>query len=204
MQDKLKGATIDIDAGALRLALPHVGTEERRPALHAVMIWATGTVEATDGVTAVKIAQAATTPANVAIVFHNPKAVTAKKVERVRVQLSESGDGTVAHVDQYGRAIGASLAQVSIFDFPHTEYLWRRAATILQAPAPLKEIGWKPAVMARFGADPVQVVFGGSTSMAVIVWKSLPNALGLMMPCNLWDAAIEIRAERAALAESFG
>ena len=201
--------TITIRAAALRYVLPHVGTEESRPNLHGVLIEPSGLAVATNGHT-LGVHRTAADPhaAPVVLRFHEPRKVTASKVETIAVVIPDDPTTAPVSVTLYGKLgvchpIGATLADVLPLDgFPSWRGVYRpRLDTI-----PVPSIGLDPALADRFAVavgretGKVSVTFDGSHGAMLVRYPDEPDALGLWMPCTdkITGSAVEAWAAMAA------
>jgi hypothetical protein len=196
--------TITLHAAALRYVLPHVGTEESRPNLHGVLIEPSGLAVATNGHTlGVHRTAADRHDAAALLRFHEPRKLTAAKVETIAIALPDMPDTAPVAVtlyDSVGRTIGATLADMmDPQDFP----TWRNVYRPREDGQPVPSIGLDPALADRFAVKvgrqtgKVSVAFDGASGCMLVRYPDEPNALGLWMPCRdvvtgaavaAWDA----------------
>lgn len=183
--------TIRLNAAALRYVLPHAGTDPGRPLLHGVLIEPSGLAVATNGHT-LGVHRTAADPHEAAALlrFHEPRKLTAAKVETLAVALPDTLDAAPVAVTLYdsaGRTIGATLADMmEPRDFP----TWRNVYRPREDGQPVATIGLDPALADRFAVKvgrqtgKVSLAFDGAAGCMLVRYPDEPNALGLWMPCR--------------------
>lgn len=199
--------TISITANALRFVLPHLCTEPGRPVLGALYVEPSGTITATNSKTLVTHRNAATLdgPA-VLLAFQKPKALTARSVDRVTLDIPDGPTPTMTAtlLDKNGRPIGSTLATLVEGPYPETRQLFRRAAAVIRGEhPPISALCLDPALVALFdvhNGGPVSLHFDGDRGGAVVLWGTNPDAIGLLMPCQ--PLPENLRNDGAAFADT--
>lgn len=181
--------TITLHAAALRYVLPHVSTD--RPTLTGVLVEPSGLAVATNGHT-LGVHRYAADPHEAAALlrFHEPRKLTAAKVETLAVTLPDTLDTAPVAVtlyDSVGRIIGATLADtLDPRDFP----TWRNVYRPREDGQPVATIGLDPALADRFAVKvgrqtgKVSLAFDGASRCMLVRYPDAPDALGLWMPCT--------------------
>lgn len=185
--------TITILADALRFALPHVSTEERRPILNGLLVEPSGVICATNGHSMLAYRHAATgATAPVILAFAKPTEVTKKAVHSITLEVPEADangnvravTGIVATVrDMFEHPIGVTLVDIVEGPFPYWRQVFPRPD---QEAVSTDYIGFSPAVAARFNKSsdkPYHMTLYGPQRAVVVQWAHDGNALGLWMPC---------------------
>ena len=191
-----------LPADALRIVLPHVGSEASRPNLHAVLMEPAGVLVATCGTTlaAVKVGPLPIAEP-VALIFREARKVTARQVQSVEITVGDDGLAhvNILHASKYGALTVAAVTLADTCDahgvalahrFPHA---WRTIVPVYHADtAPTTAISYAPEHIAKFGvklshavdAAPIRLHFMGPERAAVVTWPTYPEAIGLIMPCR--------------------
>lgn len=191
---------IRLECAALRYLMPHVCTEESRPALSGVMLEPCGIGIATNGCTLVAhVGTAEGVKVNTILRFQKPNDVTKAKAEYVLVTLPDALEerdvfNITANVyDRFDRLLGVTL--VDAVAMSHAK--WRQVVPAEANVEPAESLAVKPELLAKFAKSApdkhVTLTFHGATRAVLVRWENNPDAFGLCMPYKLPpDASLRV------------